>query len=278
MNFLRKQDSKDRNSVEDIMIAYDFQAGSYIAAYERDASYLERYSRELAGVLRGLGPFDSVLEAGVGEATTLTVLAKQFAQRAAWHGFDVSWSRVRLGRDFARKHRVGADLFCGDLFNIPLADGSMDVVYTSHSIEPNGGREREAIRELARVAGKWLVLLEPAHELATPEARARMEKHGYIRGLPEAIQAEGLELVEHRLFPVCVNPLNPTSLYVIRIPIKKPGGGGYVCPISKTPLTAAGSAYFSPDSLLAYPVLDGVPCLLPANAILATKYRLPTNP
>jgi hypothetical protein len=192
----------------------------------------------------------------------LTVLAKQFEQSAAWHGFDVSWSRVRLGKDFAGKHRIGADLFCGDLFNIPLADGSMDVVYTSHSIEPNGGREREAIRELARVAGKWLVLLEPAHEFAPPEARARMEKHGYIRGLPEAIQAEGLELVEHRLFPVCVNPLNPTGLYVIRIPTKKPGGGGVHVPHFQDAVDSGGRRVFLPR--LAPGVSGARRCALPA--------------
>jgi ubiquinone/menaquinone biosynthesis C-methylase UbiE len=34
-----------------------------------------------------------------------------------------------------------ADLVVADLFHIPFADNSVDVVYTSHSLEPNGGRE-----------------------------------------------------------------------------------------------------------------------------------------
>jgi len=275
MAFLREQATSSRNTVEDIMIAYDFQAGSYIAAFERDPAYLQAYTSELAEVFRRLGSFGSVLEAGVGEATTLSLLAGKLDPGIAWSGFDVSWSRVRLGLDFARTKGVTAGLFCGDLFSIPLADGSVDVVYTSHSVEPNGGREREAVRELARVARQWLVLLEPAYELAPPAAQARMEKHGYIRDLPKAIAAEGLELVEHRLFPVCANPLNPTGLYLVRIPPKPGSVGGFLCPISRTELRPGPQAYFARSSYLAYPVLDGVPCLLAANAILATKYASP---
>lgn len=275
MAFLRDLQQSQENSVEDIMIAYDFQAGSYIAAYERDPSYLNRYTEEMSRVIRELGPLQSILEVGVGEATTLGVLARRLNPELEWWGFDVSWSRVRLGQDFARKLGVNARLFCADLFNIPLSDGRADLVYTSHSIEPNGGREEEAIRELARVAGKYLLLLEPAHDLASPEARQRMERHGYVRNLPDAIRRAGLELVEHRLFPVSANPLNPTGLYLIRVPEKgAPRDGGLICPISKMPLAPGEHAYFCPSSSLAYPVLDGVPCLLQNNAILATRYRL----
>jgi hypothetical protein len=174
-----------QNSVEDIMISYDFQAGTYIRGYEQDPAYLERYTDEIALVFDQLGPVGTLLEAGCGEATTLSVLGAKLAGRPALGGFDISWSRVKLGSQFAARRGLSPALFCADLFRIPLADRSVDVVYTSHSVEPNGGREREAIIELARVARKWLVLLEPAHDLATEEARRRMEGHGYVRESPE---------------------------------------------------------------------------------------------
>lgn len=263
------------NTVEDIMISYDFQAGSYIRSYEQDPAYLDHYTAELRRVLAGLGPIDTLLEAGCGEATTLSVLARELGPRPALGGFDVAWSRVKLGREFAARHGLAPTLFCADLFRIPLADRSVDVVYTSHSIEPNGGREADAIRELARVARKWLVLLEPAYDLAGAEARSRMESHGYVRNLAATIKELGLTLVEQRLFPVCANPLNPTGLYLVEI-----GSGAdeianfrFQCPISGTPLEPGREAYFAPESYLAYPVLGEVPCLLENNAILATRFR-----
>ncbi|MGQ0429834.1 MAG: methyltransferase domain-containing protein [Gammaproteobacteria bacterium] len=268
-----------RNSVEDIMISYDFQAGSYIEGYRRDPAYLERYTEELAKILTALGPCATLLEAGCGEATTLAVLAGKIPQPVALAGFDISWSRVRLGRDFAGQRGQRPTLFCADLFRIPLADHSVDVVYTSHSIEPNGGRERDAVAELARVARRWLVLLEPAHELAGEEARRRMESHGYVRGLPAAIRNLGLELVEHRRFPVCANPLNPTGLYLVRIDAAAVPAGqfSFRCPVSGAPLLAGAHAYYAPQSFLAYPVLDGIPCLLESNAILATQYQMSSS-
>lgn len=262
------------NTVEDIMISYDFQAGSYIRGYQDDPAYLDRYTEELRRVLGQLGSIDTLLEAGCGEATTLSVLAAGMQSRPALGGFDISWSRVKLGQGFSADRGLSAQLFCGDLFRIPLADNSVDVVYTSHSIEPNGGREGEAITELARIARKWLVLLEPAHDLAGENARRRMESHGYVRNLAATIRSLGLELVEHRLFPVCANPLNPTGLYLVKIGEGSGHAGAFAwqCPVSGTPLEPGPDAWYAPQSFLAYPVLRGVPCLLESNAILATRF------
>ncbi|MGH8865928.1 MAG: class I SAM-dependent methyltransferase, partial [Burkholderiales bacterium] len=179
------------NSAEDIMISYDFQAGCHVQSYERDPAFLDRYAAELRAVLGQLGPIGTLLEAGCGEATTLTVLAKQLPIRPTLGGFDIAWSRVKLGQNFALGHGLAPTLFCADLFRIPLADRSVDLVYTSHSIEPNGGRERQAVMELARVARRWLVLLEPAYDLAGDDARQRMESHGYVRNLAETIHSLG---------------------------------------------------------------------------------------
>lgn len=276
--YLRSLDHASRNTVEDIMLSYDFQAGSYIAAYEQNPRYLEDYTDALATVIRGLGSCESILEVGVGEATTFTLLAGKMPAGLAWWGFDISWSRIRLGQEFAARRGPPGwkpELFCADLFEPPLGDRCFDVVYSSHSLEPNGGYEREALAAVLRLARKWLVLLEPAYDLAPPEARERMERHGYIRNLADVIRSMGLDLVEHRLFPVTANPLNPTGLYLVRLDTSTAPSSApvFVCPITRTPLERGPEAFYSPQAMLAYPILDGVACLTPANAILATKYR-----
>ena len=73
-------------------------------------------------------------------------------------------------------------LFTGDLDRIPLASDSVDVVLTIHAVEPNQGREEAILSELLRVARKHLVMIEPSYELASAEARERMDRLGYVRG------------------------------------------------------------------------------------------------
>lgn len=275
LKYLRERQGHVSNAVEDILISYDFQAGNYTARYKQNSSVEKLYCSHLAGLIDRLGPHSSLLEVGVGEATTLGPLLQLLPNRPdRCYGFDISWSRVKYARRFLQEMGVhDVDLFVGDLFHAPIHDNSIDVVYTSHSIEPNGGKEREALIELYRIARKYLILLEPAYEFADEEAKARMGSHGYITSLFSTAQELGLNIIEHRLFDVSLNPLNPTGLIIIKKePPNSPAINSLCCPNTRTNMIKRSNAYFSADSLLAYPIIDEIPCLLPQHAIIATKF------
>jgi SAM-dependent methyltransferase len=259
-------------------VSYDLQAGSYIEFYNSNRAFNDLYTAAVARLLESLGAHKSILEAGVGEATTLANVVDKMAVKPDYScGFDISWSRIHCARAFANSKGVNPDwLFTGDLFRIPLRDNSIDVVYTSHSIEPNGGREKEALQELYRVASRYLVLLEPAYEFASEEAQKRMEHHGYVRGLKDTAESLGYIVKEYRLFDHIVNPLNPTGLLVIeknaRASAVKPQ---FSCPITGGLLEKSGDCYYASESLMAYPIVGGIPCLLPENGILASGFNKP---
>jgi uncharacterized protein YbaR (Trm112 family) len=273
---LRKEEQLDRNTDRIIEIAYDLQTGSYIAAMERPemAAYIEKYTEEIVKVLLSLGPPVSILEAGVGEATTLSGVMQKLGSGVDGFGFDLSWSRVAYGRRWLESKGLPAVTLCtGNLFQIPFADNSIDVVYTSHSIEPNGGNEIPILKELYRVAGRYLVLLEPGYELAGEDARKRMESHGYCKNLKGVAETLGYQVVDHRLFPVTVNPLNPTAITIIRKNLQfKTPSNVFVCPQFKTALKEKGGMLFSPEALVVYPIIAGIPCLRVENGIFASKY------
>lgn len=266
----------DANLPFAVLVAYDLQAGTYAASAGAHPDRTEAWCTQLAALLR---PYvetspSSLLEVGVGEATTLAGVVERLGVPLRWAGgFDVSWSRIDAARGWLAERHVDAATFVGDLFAIPMADGAVDIVYSSHSLEPNGGRELEAVRECLRVARRAVVLVEPLYELAAPEAQARMSAHGYVRGLREAAESLGARVVDHRLLPYTGNLLNPSGVLLLEKTDVSPGANDLVwrCPLTHAQLTPEEDLYVAADTGIAYPVLRGIPLLRPEHAVVASR-------
>jgi hypothetical protein len=274
---LRETQGLQYNSNEIIEIAYDLQTGSYIAALENAnmEKHKREYASEIAKAILSVCKPTSILEAGVGEATTLSGVLQSLSANISSYGFDLSWSRVAYAKRWLEKNGLSKTTLCtGNLLHIPFADNSVDVVYTSHSIEPNGGKEEQILQELFRVARKFVILLEPGYELANEEAKRRMDSHGYCKNLKGIAESLGYVVLKHHLFPCVANPLNPTAITII----EKNGDIApplhiLACPKFKTPLEEIGQMLFSPEALVIYPVLGGIPCLRIENGVFASKYK-----
>jgi SAM-dependent methyltransferase len=229
----------------------------------------------VAGLLVPLVSVDrTLLEIGCGEATTLAGVLEHLPVRPREVlGFDLSWSRCQAGLDWLAARRQSAQLFVGDLFEIPLDDGAVDVIYTSHSLEPNGGREEAALRELFRVARHAVVLVEPLYELAGSEAQERMRRHGYVRNLAATAERLGANVTQHRLLDFIRHPHNPAGLVMIEKKAAEaaPGPLAWRCPLTHTALRPAGDTYVSDSTGIVYPVLRGIPMLRAEHAVVASR-------
>ena len=259
------------------MIAYDLQTGTYNSTRRAQKMVVSPVDQIIADILETLLPEEgSLLEVGCGEATTLTGVLSALQQKAIQAlGFDISWSRVNEGKSWLQENCQSAELFVADLFAIPLDNDSVDIVFSAHSLEPNGGREEEAIQECLRVARKALVLFEPIYELASKEAQKRMEYHGYVRGLKAAAEKVGAMVSDYRLLESCSNPLNPTGVIVLQ----KDAGGAkspqknirWRCPLTFSPLDNLGDIFFAKEVGIAYPVIRGIPILKVEHGIIASR-------
>jgi SAM-dependent methyltransferase len=274
MAYARAAQSTSANATLATLIAYDLQAGTYNAAVRADPATNAKGCEQLA---RLLAPWitaeTSLLEVGCGEATTLAGILKRLpVSPARALGFDLSWSRCDEGRAWLKENGVTAELFVADLFQIPLADESVDVVYTSHSLEPNGGREEPALRELLRVARRAVVLVEPLYELANDAAQKRMEHHGYVRGLAATLTGLEARIVRHELLPFSATARNPSGVIIVEKPVNDAAAKlQFRCPLTHSPLREAEDVYVSDAMGLVYPVLRGTPMLRAEHAIVASK-------
>lgn len=258
-----------------IEISYDLQAGSYTDNFTHLENHYQDYVGELSSIISNFS-YDSIMEVGVGEASVLSVLSKMnagFKNRSVL-GFDISWSRIKYAEEFYKKYTSGsANFFVGDLFDMPLPESSVDIVYSSHSLEPNGGLEEKALKDLYRVCNKYLILLEPSYEFACEEGKARMNRHGYVKNLAGICRKLGYKVIKHEKYPYCSNDLNPTEVIIVE---KNKDAAAklfksFNCPNSGVELNKCEGGYFSKNGLYVYPEIMGVPCLRPESGIIATK-------
>lgn len=287
MDYLREQLGTRVNTEQLVEIAYDMQAGSYVDIVRNEPARFTAYHDELGSILAPLiQKNSSILDVGTGEMTTLSAVAAGcYGEVAQAYAADISLSRLLVGVRHA-KGSLAAELFAtlrpvvSTLFRLPFADDSVDIVWTAHALEPNGGREAEAISELARVARRWLVLFEPSYEHNSPAGRARMEALGYIKGLPQAIgRCRGVALESTVRIQSTENPLNPTYAYIVR---KERAAElrttEFRCPLSHGELDQRSGYMYCDASLLAYPVIEGIPVLriekaISASALEGGRYR-----
>jgi ubiquinone/menaquinone biosynthesis C-methylase UbiE/uncharacterized protein YbaR (Trm112 family) len=276
IQYLKDHNDQKQNSIDEILISYDFQAGSYIKNFSVNREYFENYSELLAKEIELLvNEFDSIIEVGVGEATTLSSLLYNLKSKPSKvFGFDISWSRLKFAKELLIHLKLPfVKLFTANLFEIPLKDCAIDIVYTSHSIEPNGGKEEEALKELYRITKKYLILLEPAFELANQEAQSRMIENGYVTNLYSTAVKLGYKIITHRLFEISSNPLNPTGLLIIEKENIVNSDAELVCPVSKGKLNKYETNFlYSEEGMLTFPIIKGIPCLLRQSSVLTTHF------
>lgn len=268
----------DLDRSEIIEIAYDIQSGSYTKYALESPGILKRYACEIYDLAKlYLAEHDVILDCGAGELTTLSALSQHLPVQCQLLACDISLSRLKVGHRFAERFMRGdlardLSLFVADMARLPLADSSVDVVFTSHALEPNHGRERDLLVELLRVVRRQLLLFEPSWENADELVRARMEQHGYVRDLPKHLDAAGGRLVSVKPLPNPLNPMNPTYCYVVE-PVNRESqpsfpDQAFQCPRSGYPLQKQQSYWWNQEGGWAYPEIDGIACLREKHGVL----------
>jgi len=278
---LRTALDHDTNTNEIIELAYHLQAGSYSDKALNHPCEFDQYCDDIALLLEGISPLPrSVLDIGTGEMTIFSGICKRtFTDPCELFAMDLSLKRLLAGQVFLKTTKSTSRIqpITGNFFELPFSDKSIDLVISTHAIEPNGGQEAEAVAEVFRVAKQYALFIEPSYRHNSDEGRSRMKRLGYIKELGNAIRTCGGTIeVERKINSESYlqQPLNPTWGYLCTPPLdmSPPAASSstLACPISKKPLERQADHYHCPESGLAYPIIEGIPILRSDYAVLKT--------
>ena len=182
-----------------IRLSYDIQAGSYAKEMSEMQELYDNYASTIADkLIPYIKEGDFILDAGCGEFTASHKLIEALPF-TTYLGLDGSLSRLLAAKQFLNHQvtipNIHLDLLATSLTAIPLRSSSVDLVFTSHAIEPNSTNSSLIIQEIARVSKKYVALFEPCYEDATDEMKSHMDKHNYARGIQESCERNGLKLL-----------------------------------------------------------------------------------
>lgn len=296
MEYFRKTNNTDNNSINAILASYDLQAGSYIKGYQANKKsnnyhingkqtqllaqdFIDKYVSYLADEINAL-KYENILEAGVGEATTLSPLMDKLENKnAKIYGFDLAPSRIKQAKKFCKKHNKNCELFVANLLKTPFKDNCFDVIYTCHALEPNTNELENIIKELYRITKKYLILIEPSYELGNAQTKANIKKHKYITNLKNTAQnllksfGGGGKIIKYDLYPIGTFS-NQSAIMIIEKNQQENFNSelGFACPVCHESLILKHKNYFCKECLLVYPVIKNIPCLTKENAILFSQY------
>jgi ubiquinone/menaquinone biosynthesis C-methylase UbiE len=259
------------------LISYDRQAGTYIDLYKTKRGKLMyyKYCSELYSVIF---PFlknkQKILEVGTGECVTLLGLSKiiknKFRQ-ILFFGFDFSFARLLQGKKFIEKNKIYPTLFLSSMEKIPLIDNCVDIVFSSHSLEPNGGKEKIIIKECLRISNKYVFLFEPIYELNPKKNQLRMKKFNYVRNLYKISKKLDCKILDYRLLNYSQNPNNLTGVIILEKKNKRRNLLKYKCLLTETVLDKQENYFYNKKYGVFYPVIKKIPLLIEKLAIFSSK-------
>jgi SAM-dependent methyltransferase len=140
----------------------------------------------------------TVLDFGCGWGANSIVLRQLQPGLEVW-SFDYSAQRALTTQFNLRAlGLVPYRLFVADGSRLPLPDGAVDVVLTTHVLEQMGEVLPRALDEIHRVARRFAYHVEPSWRWGRWPHRLRMRRLGYPRDIAGQSVARGWRLVDHR--------------------------------------------------------------------------------
>ena len=243
-------------SLENVKKKYDQISGTYIRNIEKNNTkfYAElkdgtvvkckgnihSYYADIIGKIIKQTKSKSFLEVGAGELTHINkiynLLKKNNFKIDKSGALDISFKRLLAGKKYlkSKKNKINY-IVQGNAAELPFADDSFDLIYTTHCLEQVPSLFVESVNEMLRVAKNYVVLLEPSFELSNEITSNYITYKGYVQ-----INKKLLGNIKYKYFKRIKLPfkqyLNGAELIIYKKKSKKNKRSKveFICPKNKT--------------------------------------------
>ena len=157
----------------------------------------------------------SVLEIGCGDGNNIALLRRALPN-VRLVGCDVSEGRIDFARKYHREHGLDAEFLVADATKLAFDDDSFDVVFSVYCLEHLPAEFPAAVRHMLRVARRRVILVEPIPEYFGPLQRLYAFATDYVRGLPEFLEREEINVESVEILSSASNPMNLGAMITLR--------------------------------------------------------------
>ena len=157
----------------------------------------------------------SVLEVGCGDGNNLALI-KEALPGIRVAGVDISDGRIAFAQKYHTEHGNDVELGVGNATALPFKDNEFDVVYSLYCLEHLPVEFPKAVREMLRVASKKAIMIEPIAEYFGPLQRLFVFANDYIRGVPQFLEKEGVDVESVELLSSAANWMNLGAMITMR--------------------------------------------------------------
>ncbi|MDA9134158.1 class I SAM-dependent methyltransferase [Candidatus Pelagibacter ubique] len=243
-------------SLENVKKKYDQISGTYIHNTEiKNAKFyaelkdgtvvkckgnIHSYYADIIGKIIKQTKTKSFLEVGAGELTHINKIYNRLKKNNfkidKSGALDISFKRLLVGKKYliSKKNKIDY-IVQGNAAELPFANDSFDLIYTTHCLEQVPNLFVESVNEMLRVAKNYVVLLEPSFELSNKITSNYITYKGYVQ-----INKKLLSNIKYKYFKRIKLPfkqyLNGAELIIYKKKSKKNKRSKveFICPKNKT--------------------------------------------
>lgn len=158
----------------------------------------------------------TILEIGCGNCINVFEILQKYGDRVAIQGIDISENRINVAKNYFKGGLSSATLATMSITEkTPFADNQFDLVYSMFCLEQIAYDVKHALREMYRICGSRMLMLEPVFENGTLMQRIYLLHSDHTRVLLKSIHELELPLVRNEIMALQCNPANQSTVLAV---------------------------------------------------------------